>query len=124
MKIAVPATDENRVDDHFGHCKFYKIYTLSDKEILSCERLDAPRGCGCKSNISSVLADMGVELMLAGSMGEGAVNVLSKAGIRVIRGCSGDTDALVRNYLDGLLKDSGELCKHHHDSGLHVCPNR
>ncbi len=26
MKIAIPATKENTVDSHFGHCEYYQIY--------------------------------------------------------------------------------------------------
>ena len=29
MKIAVPTRDE-RVDDHFGHCDHYTIFTIED----------------------------------------------------------------------------------------------
>lgn len=31
MKIAIPVTNDNQIEDHFGHCKFYNIYTISEK---------------------------------------------------------------------------------------------
>ena len=112
MKIAVP-TREGRVDDHFGHCDHYTIYTIEGKEILARETLPSPQGCGCKSNIASTLAEMGVEVMLAGNMGEGVKNKLSSAGIRVVRGCRGDVEVLVKTYLMGFVFDSGLSCDHH-----------
>ena len=112
MKVAIPTRD-GRVDDHFGHCHHYTIYTLEQKSILSVEELPSPEGCGCKSGIAAVLASMGVEVMLAGNMGEGAKNKLESHNIKVIRGCRGDIEMVVRAYLIGLIKDSGEGCSHH-----------
>ena len=90
MKIAVPTRD-NRVDDHFGHCEMYTLFIIGeDQTIESSETLDSPAGCGCKSDIAAVLQQKGVNVMLAGNMGEGALRVLSSHGIRIFRGCSGD----------------------------------
>lgn len=126
MKIAIPVTNENQVDDHFGHCEFYIIATLAnDKTIESVQELKAGEGCGCKSDIAQVLATMGVTVLLAGGIGNGAINVLNKAGIDVIRGCSGNVDALLQKYSKGLVLDNGLSCQehdnHHSGEGLHVC---
>lgn len=112
-KIAVPTRD-NVVDDHFGHCAYYTIFTIdNDNKVINKETLPSPQGCGCKSNIAPILHTMGVELMLAGNMGEGAKNVLANNNISVVRGCSGDVEELVKNYLAGMVKDNGELCHSH-----------
>lgn len=112
MKIAVP-TKDGRVDDHFGHCAYYIVFTVSDGIIVSADKLASPQGCGCKSGIASVLRQMGVGVMLAGNMGQGAKNVLEAQRIEVIRGCSGDVEALVKAYLAGEVHDSGDSCDHH-----------
>ena len=112
-KIAIP-TREGMVDDHFGHCAYYTIVTLNEQnQVMSQERLDSPEGCGCKSNIASVMQDMGITLMLAGNMGMGAYNKLSAHGISVIRGCHGKVDDVLKAYLNGELNDSQESCDHH-----------
>ncbi len=74
MKIALPSR-QNNIDDHFGHCEYFTVYTVDTlkKEILDSEIVKSPEGCGCKSNIASILSDMGIKVMLAGNMGEGAV---------------------------------------------------
>jgi predicted Fe-Mo cluster-binding NifX family protein len=65
MKIAVPVTKENQIDGHFGHCESYGVFTISDKkEISEIKNVESPQGCGCKSDIASVLASDGVSLML------------------------------------------------------------
>ena len=112
MKIAVPTRD-GRVDDHFGHCDHYTIFTIENNTVVATESLPSPQGCGCKSNIASELHQMGVEVMLAGNMGQGAKNVLEAQRIEVIRGCSGDVEELVNQYLSGNIKDNGEACDHH-----------
>ena len=90
MKIAVPVTSDNQIDSHFGHCESYGVFTISDKnEIIEMKNVGSPEGCGCKSDIASVLASDGVSVMLAGGIGGGAINVLNNSGIEVIRGCSG-----------------------------------
>lgn len=113
MKIAVP-TRENNVDNHFGHCEFYTIYSIEENKVVEKEVLESPQGCGCKSNIASVLQQKGVKQMLAGNMGAGALSKLNAFGIDVVRGCDGNVDNLVEKYLNGEIKDSGESCEHHH----------
>ena len=76
--IAIP-TREGMVDDHFGHCTYYTVVTLDEQnQVVKQERLDSPEGCGCKSNIASVMQEMGITLMLAGNMGIGAYNKLAR----------------------------------------------
>mgnify|MGYP001198313006 FL=1 len=113
MKIAVPARD-GHVDDHFGHCAAYEIFEIDDnRRIVSTDSLPAPGGCGCKSGIAVVLRNMGVGVMLAGNMGQGAVGKLAENGIEVIRGCSGKTADVVARYLAGGLTDNARVCDHH-----------
>ncbi len=113
MKIALP-TRNGMIDSHFGHCEYYTIIELGpNKEIVSKEVLEAPQGCGCKSNIAFTLKDLGVELMLAGNMGQGAVNVLAGQNINVLRGCVGEVDQVVADYIVGNLTDNQISCDHH-----------
>ena len=57
--------------------------------------------------------------MLAGNMGQGAVNKIAQSGIKVYRGCSGDVRELVEAYLQEGIKDSGITCAGHGED--HVC---
>ncbi len=122
MKIAVP-TRGTIVDDHFGHCEAYTIFTIdANKKIEKTEMLPSPAGCGCKSNIASVLKQQGVSILLAGNMGNGALNILNASDIKVFRGCSGDIIQVVEYFLQGNIADSGEACKNHESHGAdHQC---
>jgi predicted Fe-Mo cluster-binding NifX family protein len=129
MKIAVPVTSENQIDGHFGHCESYNVYTISEgNKITDIKSVESPVGCGCKSDIGAVLSMDGVKVMLAGGIGDGAVNNLKSEGIEVIRGCSGDATEVVKLFVSGLVEDTGSSCNHHdhehghnhdHDHGHH-----
>ncbi len=122
LKLAVP-TRGNIVDSHFGHCESYTIFSVDEnKKIVNTEVMPSPQGCGCKSNIASVLKDNGVTVMLAGNMGDGALNVLNHQGITVYRGCSGDVRQVAEAFMKDQINDSGEGCHHHdHEGEGHVC---
>lgn len=116
-KIAIP-TKNNQVDDHFGHCTGYTVFTVSGNTILKIETIESPQGCGCKSEIASILKQQGVNTMLAGNIGQGAINKLGEAGIQVVRGCSGNTEAVATAFLNGKLTDNGLTCaQHQHGEG-------
>jgi predicted Fe-Mo cluster-binding NifX family protein len=123
-KIALPVTFSNQIDNHFGHCEMYSVYSISDtSEILGIQTINSEQGCGCKSNIAATLAAQGVTVMLAGGIGNGAINVLNAHGIEVIRGCTGNATEAVTEYLTGNLNDSGESCRQHehHQGQGHQC---
>ncbi len=119
MKIALPSRN-NLIDDHFGHCEYFTVFTIDSnaKTIIAQEVVESPAGCGCKSNIAQILSELGVKIMLAGNMGQGAINALNRSGIEVLRGCAGEVKEVALKWLAGSLKDSGELCRSHHG---HVC---
>jgi predicted Fe-Mo cluster-binding NifX family protein len=122
MKVALP-TRGNVIDDHFGHCEAYTVFTIDAKSTIEkTELLPSPQGCGCKSNISSILQEIGVSVMLAGNMGNGALNVLQSHGIDVYRGCAGDVRQVTEAFLAGKIGDSGKGCKSHEQHGEeHQC---
>ncbi|KJS21981.1 MAG: dinitrogenase iron-molybdenum cofactor biosynthesis protein [Clostridiaceae bacterium BRH_c20a] len=119
MKIAVPSRN-SQVDSHFGHCEYFTVFTADgNKQIIAEEKVASPVSCGCKSNIATILAGQGVKVMLAGNMGDGAVNVLQTNGIKVIRGCSGDIKKVAEDFLNGEISDSGSSCEHDHEHSCH-----
>lgn len=118
-KIALP-TRCGQIDDHFGHCEFYTVVSVNEEnQIVGIQTIPSPQGCGCKSNIASILQEDGVTVMLAGNMGSGALNKLTACGIQVLRGCNGPVMDVVQAYLEGKILDSGIACQHHEEG--HEC---
>lgn len=120
MKIAVTFED-GKVFQHFGHTEYFRIYEVNDKQIVKAQTV-ATNGSG-HGALAAFLADRGVEALICGGIGGGAVNALADSGIKVFAGVSGDADARVRELLDGTLVFATEAnCSHHHEHGEgHTC---
>lgn len=120
MKIAVTFED-GKVFQHFGHTVYFRIYEVNDKQIVNAQTV-ATNGSG-HGALAAFLADRGVEALICGGIGGGAVNALADSGIKVFAGVSGDADARVRELLDGTLVFAAEAnCSHHHEHGEgHTC---
>lgn len=112
MKIAIP-TKNNMVFGHFGQCAEYRIYRVENQLITEESTITTESVCGCKSGLASKLRNMGVSVLLAGNIGQGAFENLNKAGIKVFRGNSGKVNDVINNYISGNITDSGQLCMDH-----------
>lgn len=117
MKIAVP-TRQGRVDEHFGHCESFTVFTLDAAQAVTAEEsFTPPPGCGCKSDVAATLKAMGVTLLIAGNLGEGAAAKLRQAGVAVVRGAEGPVRAAVAAWAAGRLADSEIVCRSHGHEG-------
>lgn len=107
MKIAV-ASDGSQVTEHFGHCQSFRIYQVEDDKILKSETLPNP---GHQPGFLPVfLHDRGVEVIISGGMGSGAVEIFNEKGIEVVIGAKGSADEAVKKYLQGSLESTGSVC--------------
>jgi predicted Fe-Mo cluster-binding NifX family protein len=124
MKVLAIPSRGTEIEDHFGQCENYTIIKVSDNKVISKEEFTTPQGCGCKSGLAGILADKGVGFMIAGSMGQGALNHLNAAGIEVMCGFSGNIDDAVEKHLKGYNGDKA-VCQHHghhhHHGHGHEC---
>ena len=114
MKIAV--TFENgEVFQHFGHTENFKLYEVEDGSVVSSE-IVATNGSGHEA-LADFLANLSVNVLLCGGIGDGAQAALTSAGIEICSGVEGDADAAVKAWLNGELESAGVNCDHHHDHG-------
>ena len=119
MKIAV--TYENgMVFGHFGHTAEFKIYDVVDGKVVSSEVVDT-NGSG-HGALAGFLMQRGVDTLICGGIGGGAINALSNAGIKVYGGVSGDVDVAVNDFILGRLNYNPDVhCDHHHEGEEHKC---
>ncbi len=112
-KIAV-ACQEKKVAQHFGHCEGFWIFTVEDDHFRSEELISNP---GHKPGfLPNFLADRGVDVIISGGMGRGAVEIFEGRGIKVVVGASGDCRESVEAYLKGELVSTGAVCQEHSHS--------
>ena len=106
--------------EHFGHCESFLIYDVENGEIVKEESVANP---GHRPGfLPNFLADMGVNVIIAGGMGGGAVAIFEERNVEIVVGASGDAKAAVIAYLNGELKSTGSICHEHehaHECGEH-----
>ncbi len=116
MKIAVAAMGKE-VAGHFGHCENFIIYEAEGGRITSETSLPNP---GHRPGfLPNYLGDMGVEVIIAGGMGGGAVEIFNERQIEVIVGAQGMAASAVEAYLKGELRSTGTVCHEH--AHAHEC---
>ncbi len=110
MKIAV-SCNGNEIWSHFGHCENFMIYDVEGKAIQTETSVENP---GHKPGfLPNFLADMGVQVIISGGMGGGAVDIFNERGVEVVLGAQGLAKAAVEAYLNGELESTGSICDHH-----------
>ena len=114
MKIAVAAMG-NTVSGHFGHCDNFNLYDADGGVITAEESIPNP---GHRPGfLPNFLADKGVQVIIAGGMGGGAVEIFNERGVEVIVGATGYSRTAVEAYLKGELKSTGSVCHKHEHAG-------
>jgi predicted Fe-Mo cluster-binding NifX family protein len=118
MKIALPVHNGS-VNEHFGHSENFTIYTISSEKKIETVTPVMSEGCGCHSGIAQILAEQGVSVMLAGNIGAGAIHHLNEFGIEVVRGCYGQAEQVVADFLKGTISDNEQTCPAHEGCDKH-----
>ena len=91
------------------------IFDTADGAITGEERVPNP---GHRPGfLPNFLADRGVEVIIAGGMGGGAVEIFNERNVEVIVGAQGDARAAAEAYLRGELESTGSICHEHQHAG-------
>ena len=104
--------------EHFGHCANFNIFEADNQRIVKRESI--PNTGHKPGFLPNFLNDMGVNVVISGGMGGGAIDIFNKKGIEVIVGARGDAEAAAEAYLQGSLKSTGSVChehRHHDECG-------
>lgn len=117
MIIAI-ASEGNMVAGHFGHCEGFTIFKSENNIITTSEFVANP---GHKPGFLPVfLHEKGVNVIISGGMGAGAIDIFNEKGIEVVTGAQGNVEAVANKYLQGELQSTGSVCRehmHHDDCG-------
>lgn len=113
LKIAFSTSDEVTIEEHFGGCSKFVIYSVENGKVLKKEVLDAPEHVS--GAYPKFIMGENVKTVITGGMGPKAMNILTGNGVEVILGASGEIEKVLEVYLKGELKSNGEACSHHHE---------
>jgi predicted Fe-Mo cluster-binding NifX family protein len=70
---------------------------------------------------------MGVNVIISGGMGGGAIELFNQKGIEVITGAGGNSQDVADSFAQGTLKSTGSVCEghdhhqHQHQHHTHGC---
>ena len=111
-RIAMPLA-EGRVAAHFGHCEEFAFIDVGPdgKALGNGTRVPAPEHQ--PGLLPPWLREQGVDLVIAGGMGQHAQHLFEQASVNVVVGAPSDEpESVVQAYLDGELETSENACDH------------
>lgn len=113
IRIAFPTNDKENVEEHFGHCRVFAIFSVKNNEIIKTEYVDAPPHQ--PGLLPKFLGELDTTTIITGGMGQRAIDLFKAADIEVILGARGRIEDNLNEYLGGDLYSTGSACTHDHD---------
>ena len=109
-KIAVPVID-GILCKHFGHCQEFHVFDIDNSQIVNHERLTPPPHA--PGVIPNWLKEKGISDVIAGGMGQRAIDIFNDQGVNVFVGAPDkNSESIVQDFLSGNLKTQANMCDH------------
>ncbi|HOE69138.1 MAG TPA: NifB/NifX family molybdenum-iron cluster-binding protein [Candidatus Omnitrophota bacterium] len=108
MKVAITSegkTPDAALDPRFGRCKYFLIFDSESGDFESLENSNAQSSGGAGVRAGQMMVSKGVSVVLTGSVGPNASNVLQSAGIKVYTGISGVVSEALRRFRAGEIRE-------------------
>jgi len=110
-KIAVPVDESGILDAHFGHCRYFDLLTIENGEFVAVDRLTPPPHE--PGVLPKWLAEQGATDVLAGGMGQRAIEIFNHHGVNVFVGSPKLTaKELVEGFLKETISFNANYCDH------------
>jgi predicted Fe-Mo cluster-binding NifX family protein len=107
MKIAVSSTGNeliSEMDPRFGRAKYFIVVdpkTLEYEAVENEQNLNLPQGAGIQA--AKTIVDNKADVLISGSCGPKAFDVLNAAGIKVVTGAKGRVIDAITQFKNGRL---------------------
>ena len=108
MKIAISATGktiENPLDMRFGRCEYFQIHDTESREIKILENKGQDSSGGAGIAAVNQLIDEKVEVIITGSLGPNAFELIEKAEIKAYKCGNIDISSVIEKYKNGELEE-------------------
>ncbi len=110
MKFAIPLA-QGKLTAHFGHCQDFAIIEVENNQIKNTEILVPP--AHEPGVLPRWLNELGANVIIAGGMGQRAVDLFTQNSISVVIGApSLEPEELVKSYIDNSLVTGDNICSH------------
>ena len=112
MRIAIPVS-EGKLSQHFGHCDTFAIIDTDGDASQIVKRKDLAPPSHEPGVLPAWLHGEGVNVIIAGGMGQRAQQLFARNDIEVVIGATaGSPEELVSAYLGGTLETGDNICDH------------
>ncbi|MBT5023159.1 hypothetical protein HOK51_01975 [Candidatus Woesearchaeota archaeon] len=121
MKIAISTVGDklsSLIDQRFGRCEYFLIVDIKNNEInkvTSVKNEGAIQGHGAGIRAAQQVGELGVNVVITGSLGPNATNVLSQVEIKAYHG-SGNAEDVIGEFIAGKLNLISEVAQAHSGS--------
>jgi predicted Fe-Mo cluster-binding NifX family protein len=116
MRIAVTSQNRKSITNHAGKCRNFWIYDVNHGDLGNRVLLELPleQSLHASHGLAAHPLDS-VDVLIAGSMGEGLFNRLAEHGVQPVITNEQDPDVAVVKLLMGMLKQTavGAGCHEH-----------
>ncbi len=118
MRICIPTETDlgktAKVSGHFGSAPCFTVFDTETDAVEVIGNLDAHHAHGMCHPMGT-LVDKGIDLVVCGGMGAGAIQKLNEAGIRVFRTVPGTVEEIIAQYRESRLAEMTpeDACGHH-----------
>jgi len=110
MKFAIPLAD-GKLTAHFGHCKEFALIDVEENIIKKKEIVVPP--AHEPGVLPKWLHELGVNVIIAGGMGNKAQVLFNEQNIKVVTGAQPlEPEELINSYLNNALVTGNNLCDH------------
>lgn len=114
MKFAIPMA-MGKLTAHFGHCREFCFLTVENNTIETTEVIEPPPHE--PGVLPAWLHDKGVDVVIAGGIGQRAQDLIIQAGMKVVIGAPvEEPEILVKDYLSQSLVTGENVCGHDPES--------
>jgi len=112
MRIAIPLV-QGKLSLHFGHCEKFAVIDTDDNSTKIANREDITPPAHEPGVLPKWLGGMGVNVIIAGGMGQRAQQLFAQNEIEVVVGAPDDSpENLVSAYLNKTLQTGKNVCDH------------
>ncbi len=119
MKIGIPENN-GEVNQHFGRSQAFAIIEIDDnKKVVGVETVPAANLQHQHAGIAQFLKSQGVETVIVGGIGPGAIQGLESHGLNILFGASGPIKDVAETFARGEFVSHKVVCNHHGDHHHH-----
>ncbi len=116
--VAIPV-DKGVLSAHFGHADIFSVFHIANGIIVKNEDIKPP--AHEPGIIPKWLQEVGVTVVIAGGIGQGAINMLSQYNIVVLASAPTiSSEQIIKKYVNKELTIAGGTCNHDHPHD-HAC---